>query len=132
MVIVLMVMEEYSNYIMHKTKLAIYFVWVLSEIIFYIDRMVLKRVNNGFLQEECYRPSLIPSVNYNFRFSIFFTLKVPAKICSTCVFQRDSMHMQGAQWLSGRVLDSRPRGRGFEPHGRLCVVVLEQDTFILA
>ena len=23
---------------------------------------------------------------------------------------------QGAQWLSGRVLDSRPRGRGFEPH----------------
>ena len=23
----------------------------------------------------------------------------------------------GAQWLSGRVLDSRPKGRGFEPHG---------------
>ena len=38
----------------------------------------------------------------------------------------------GAQWLSGRVLDSRPRGRGFEPHRRHCVVVLEQDTFILA
>ena len=37
-----------------------------------------------------------------------------------------------AQWLSGRVLDSRPRGRGFEPHRRHCVVVLEQDTFILA
>ena len=31
-----------------------------------------------------------------------------------------------AQWLSGRVLDSRPRGRGFEPHWRHCVVVLEQ------
>ena len=40
--------------------------------------------------------------------------------------------MVGAQWLSGRVLDSRPRGRGFEPHRRHCVVVLEQDTFILA
>ena len=39
---------------------------------------------------------------------------------------------QGAQWLSGRVLDSRPRVRGFEPHRRHCVVVLEQDTFILA
>ena len=39
---------------------------------------------------------------------------------------------KGAQWLSGRVLDSRPRGRGFEPHRRYCVVVLEQDTFILA
>ena len=38
----------------------------------------------------------------------------------------------GAQWLSGRVLDSRPRGRGSEPHRRHCVVVLEQDTFILA
>ena len=39
---------------------------------------------------------------------------------------------EGAQWLSGRVLDSRPKGRGFEPHRRRCVVVLEQDTFILA
>ena len=33
--------------------------------------------------------------------------------------------------LRGRVLDSRPRGRGFEPHRCHCVVVLEQDTFIL-
>ena len=39
---------------------------------------------------------------------------------------------RGAQWLSGRVLDSRPKGSGFEPHRRHCVVVLEQDTFILA
>ena len=31
-----------------------------------------------------------------------------------------------------RVLDSKPKGRGFEPHRRLCVVVLEQDTFIQA
>ena len=38
----------------------------------------------------------------------------------------------GALWLSGRVLDSRPRGRRFEPHRRHCVVVLEQDIFILA
>ena len=38
----------------------------------------------------------------------------------------------GAQWLSGRVLDSRPRGRRFEPHQRHCAVILEQDTFILA
>ena len=39
--------------------------------------------------------------------------------------------LKGAKWLSGRVLDSRRRGRGFEPHQRHCVVVLEQDTFIL-
>ena len=38
----------------------------------------------------------------------------------------------GAQWLSGRVLDLRPMGCGFEPHRRHCVVVFEQDTFILA
>ena len=40
--------------------------------------------------------------------------------------------LMGAQWLSGRVLDSRPRGCRFEPHRCHCVVVLEQDTFILA
>ena len=33
----------------------------------------------------------------------------------------------GAQWLSGRVLDSRPRGRGFEPHRRHCVVSLNKN-----
>ena len=36
---------------------------------------------------------------------------------------------EGAQWLSGRVLDSRPRGRGVEPHLRC---VLEQGKLILA
>ena len=36
---------------------------------------------------------------------------------------------KGVQWLSGRVLDSRPRSRGFEPHRRHCVVVLEQDIY---
>ena len=39
---------------------------------------------------------------------------------------------RGAQWLSGRVLGSRAKGRGFEPHRCHCIVVLEQDTFILA
>ena len=43
-----------------------------------------------------------------------------------------SLSYMGAQWLSGRVLDSRLKGRGFESHQRHCVVVLEQDTFILA
>ena len=35
----------------------------------------------------------------------------------------------GAQWLSGRVLDSRPSHR-FEPHWCHCVVVLEQDIYL--
>ena len=32
------------------------------------------------------------------------------------------------RWLSGRVLDSKPRGAGLEPNRRHCVVVLEQDN----
>ena len=34
----------------------------------------------------------------------------------------------GAQWLSGRVLDSRPKGRRFEPHRRHCVVSLSKNS----
>ena len=34
---------------------------------------------------------------------------------------------KGAQCLSGRVLDSRPRDRGFEPHRRHCVVSLSKN-----
>ena len=38
----------------------------------------------------------------------------------------------GGQWLGGKVLDSRPKGGRFETYRHHCVVVLEQDTFILA
>ena len=48
------------------------------------------------------------------------------------LFEFEQEKIYGAQWLSGRVLDSRPKGRGFEPHRRHCVVALGQDTFILA
>ena len=37
---------------------------------------------------------------------------------------------EGAQWLSGRVLDSRPKGRGFEPHWRHCVVSLSKNIIL--
>ena len=37
------------------------------------------------------------------------------------------MVSMGMQWLSGRVLDSRPKGRGFEPHRRHCVVSLSKN-----
>ena len=36
------------------------------------------------------------------------------------------LEVYGAQWLSGRVLDSRPRGRGFKSHGRHFVVSLSK------
>ena len=36
-------------------------------------------------------------------------------------------YSKGALWLSGKVLDSRPKGRGFEPHRRHCVVSLSKN-----
>ena len=36
------------------------------------------------------------------------------------------IHVRGGRWLSGRVLDSRPRGRGFETHRRHCYVSLSK------
>ena len=35
--------------------------------------------------------------------------------------------LQGVQWLSGRVLNSRPRGRRLEPHLRHCFVSLSKN-----
>ena len=37
----------------------------------------------------------------------------------------------GAQWLSGSVLDSRPRGWGFEPQQRRCIVSLSKTHLSL-
>ena len=37
-----------------------------------------------------------------------------------------SLYM-GALWLSGRVLDSRPSGCGFEPHRHHCIVSLSKS-----
>ena len=36
-------------------------------------------------------------------------------------------HQVGAHWLSGRVLDWRPRGRRFEPHWRHCLVPMSKN-----
>ena len=38
----------------------------------------------------------------------------------------DEKDLQGAQWLSGRVLDSRLRGCRFEPHRGHCFVSLSE------
>ena len=35
------------------------------------------------------------------------------------------------RWIRGRVLDSRPRSRGFEPHRRHCVVSLSKTHLFL-
>ena len=36
------------------------------------------------------------------------------------------LSLEGAQWLSGRVLGSRPKGRGLEPHRCHCIVSLSK------
>ena len=56
----------------------------------------------------------------------------PLQDSAGVMYQDIVAHNKGAQWLSDRVLDSRPRGRGLEPRQRHYVVFLEQDTFILA
>ena len=48
------------------------------------------------------------------------------KTPKTCKFIQ-TIWIKGAQWLSGRVLDSRLRGGGFEPHRRHCVVSLSKN-----
>ena len=49
---------------------------------------------------------------------------------STDSTQEDASRWE-AQWLSNRVLDSRPRGHGFEPHWRHCVVSLSKTHLSL-
>ena len=48
--------------------------------------------------------------------SIRELLSCQPKVTVTSCFVYNVIRV-GAQWLSGRVLDSRPKGRGFEPHG---------------
>ena len=57
---------------------------------------------------------------------IFFStgLKSWLSFAPAFLFALSSHTVEGVQWLSGRVLDSRPKGRWFEPHWRHCVVCL--------
>ena len=42
-----------------------------------------------------------------------------------------SMCLMGAHWLSGRALDSRPKGGGLESHQRHCIVSLSKTHWSL-
>ena len=70
--------------------------------------------------------SCIQSFLFNFLKDFVQTKKLltgrnlPFHISNCCV--EIMFPFLGAQWLSCRVLDSRPRGRGFETHRRNCVV----------
>ena len=69
------------------------------------------------------------SNNYRFRHR---RLRVSWMFDTNYFYPAFHVLLKGGQWLSGRVLDSRPKGREFEPRRHHCIVVLEQDTFILA
>ena len=58
-------------------------------------------------------------IQFNFRNHILLLLLLLLLLLS-------GLQIKGAQWLSGRVLDSRPKGPGFEPHRRHCVVVFSK------
>ena len=84
-----------------------------------------------------YKTNLVLHISFSFYFSLscsfsFIHYCIDSSYCiSDILYGFSNTVNQGAQWLSGRVFDSRPKGSGFEPHRRHCVVVLEQDTFIL-
>ena len=83
-------------------------------------------------QDEQQQPKQPPSSTLKVSLDDFDQGVVRRTIAAMYSLKKVLPTLEGAQWLSGRVLDSRPKGRGFEPHRRHCVVVLEQDTFILA
>ena len=61
----------------------------------------------------------------------FFKLPSVSKIFVLSIFEWPlkagiTVYVPGAQWLSGKVLNSRPRGRGFEPHQCYWVVSLSK------
>ena len=63
---------------------------------------------------------MAPGIPDFFYFSFYFLAKKLAL--------KTNQHIRArAQWLSGRVLDSRLKGRGFEPHRRHCVVSLSKN-----
>ena len=59
--------------------------------------------------------------------SIVFVLLIIINRLTLCL----QGSLKGAQWLSGRVPDSRRNGCRFEPHRRHCVVVLEPSLVLV-
>ena len=56
------------------------------------------------------------AVSINIGHSLFSST-FPSSDYLAVVMGHSGLHL-GAQWLSGRELDSRPKGRGFKPHRR--------------
>ena len=75
-----------------------------------------------------------PKGEHSAIFSTFIKLPFVIKVFVLSIFEWPftQILLVGAQWLSGKMLDLRLTGRRFKPHRCQGVVVLKQDTFILA
>ena len=69
-----------------------------------------------------------------YHFCVCFCLCVPKSVSRSylahgfeLLYETSQVDVLGAQWLSGRVLDLRLRGCGFEPHWRHCIVSLSKQ-----
>ena len=77
-----------------------------------------------FIKPLSVEPSDAPVIKYKTQ-----TINLPRPVLVTThgkATQKNKLK-KGAQWLSGRVFDSRLRGRGFEPHRCHCVVSLSKN-----
>ena len=78
------------------------------------------------------RPTVVVNLSDNSR---LMTEEIFGPVVCVVPFDMEeevSINMFRSRERSGSVLDSRLRVRGLKPHQHHCVVVLEQDTFILA
>ena len=78
---------------------------------FLLDNNLLYKYQSGFLP------------HHSTVFQLIDIFHIPSLQCCSVL----STIAHGTQWLSGRVLDSRPKGRGFEPHRRHYVVSLSKN-----
>ena len=74
------------------------------------------------------------TVNSEFRENFILVDNIKRHICdvknSQLVYDSPTS-VRRVQWLSGRVLDSKPKGRGSEPHRWHCVVSLSKTNLFL-
>ena len=81
-------------------------------------------LNHTSNTKSVYKYSIYYSIHCN---AIYQKLKQIFMKMKVKLYQFNHNLIEGAQWLSGRVLDSRPRGREFEPHRRHYIVSLSKN-----
>ena len=97
-------------------------------------KYMVKDINhiNGYGVKVSSFHSQFFQVSYMSWVQLFSIFEIPNKLLKIYGNRYKSQKgSQGAQWLRGRVLDSRLRGRIFEPHRRHCVVSLSKTHLSL-